>query len=113
LLKLRGGSGNTLYSILRIDRLKTSIFKYLATGLFFALGAAVFGFQAQEIPTPDYSQDCTSSGCHDEYGERDVIHDPVVTGFRGGRPRCPLRAITNEAAEKIKQQIMNEGFISE
>ncbi|MHC4941634.1 MAG: cytochrome c3 family protein [Planctomycetota bacterium] len=60
--------------------MKTSIFQYLVTGLFFSLGAAVFGFQAQEIPAPDYSQDCTSSGCHDEYGKRDVIHDPVGSG---------------------------------
>jgi len=35
-----------------------------------------------------------------------------IIGFRGGQPRGPLNAVTNEAAEKIKQQIMNEGFIS-
>ena len=35
-----------------------------------------------------------------------------IMGFRGGQPRHPLRAVTNEAAEKIKQQIVNEGFIS-
>jgi 4-hydroxy-2-oxoglutarate aldolase len=35
-----------------------------------------------------------------------------IMGFRGGQPRGPLSAVTNEAAEKIKQQTMNEGFIS-
>jgi len=35
-----------------------------------------------------------------------------MMGFKGGQPRHPLRAVTNEAAEKIKQQIVNEGFIS-
>jgi len=35
-----------------------------------------------------------------------------IMGFKSGQPRGPLRPVTNEAAEKIKQQIMNEGFIS-
>jgi 4-hydroxy-2-oxoglutarate aldolase len=35
-----------------------------------------------------------------------------IMGFKGGQPRHPLRAVTNEAVEKIKQQIINEGFIS-
>jgi 4-hydroxy-2-oxoglutarate aldolase len=35
-----------------------------------------------------------------------------ITGFKGGQPRGPLNAVTNEAVEIIKQQIMNEGFIS-
>jgi 4-hydroxy-2-oxoglutarate aldolase len=35
-----------------------------------------------------------------------------ITGFKGGEPRYPLRAVTDEAFEKIKQQIINEGFIS-
>jgi 4-hydroxy-2-oxoglutarate aldolase len=35
-----------------------------------------------------------------------------VMGFKAGRPRGPLNAVTNEDAEKIKQQIMNDGFIS-
>ena len=35
-----------------------------------------------------------------------------IMGYRGGQPRGPLSAVTNEAAEKIKQQIVNEGFIS-
>ena len=35
-----------------------------------------------------------------------------IMGFKGGRPRGPLNIVTDEAAEKIKQQIMNEGFIS-
>jgi 4-hydroxy-2-oxoglutarate aldolase len=34
-----------------------------------------------------------------------------IMGFKGGRPRGPLNAVTIEAAEKIKQQIANEGFI--
>jgi len=36
-----------------------------------------------------------------------------LMGFKAGHPRHPLRAVTNEAAEKIKRQIVNEGFISE
>jgi 4-hydroxy-2-oxoglutarate aldolase len=35
-----------------------------------------------------------------------------IMGFKGGQPRGPLNVVTNEAAEKIKQQIMNEGFFS-
>lgn len=35
-----------------------------------------------------------------------------IMGFKGGQPRHPLRAVTKEAAEEIKQQIVNEGFIS-
>ena len=34
-----------------------------------------------------------------------------ITGFKGGQPRHPLRAVTEEAAEEIKRQIVNEGFI--
>jgi 4-hydroxy-2-oxoglutarate aldolase len=34
-----------------------------------------------------------------------------IMGFRGGQPRHPLRAVTNEAVEKIRRQITNEGFI--
>ena len=34
-----------------------------------------------------------------------------IMGFKGGEPRNPLRAVTEEAAEEIKRQIMNEGFI--
>jgi 4-hydroxy-2-oxoglutarate aldolase len=34
-----------------------------------------------------------------------------IMGFKGGHPRHPLRAVTNEAAEKIKRQIVKEGFI--
>lgn len=60
--------------------MKTSIFQYLATGLVFSLGAAVFGFQAQETMSLDYNQDCSSSGCHDAYGKHDVVHDPVGSG---------------------------------
>jgi 4-hydroxy-2-oxoglutarate aldolase len=36
-----------------------------------------------------------------------------IMGLKGGQPRHPLRAVTNEAAEKIRRQIVNEGFISE
>jgi 4-hydroxy-2-oxoglutarate aldolase len=35
-----------------------------------------------------------------------------IMGYRGSQPRGPLRPVTNEAAEKIKQQIVKEGFIS-
>jgi len=35
-----------------------------------------------------------------------------MTGFKGGRTRHPLRAVTAEAAEKIRRQIADEGFIS-
>jgi 4-hydroxy-2-oxoglutarate aldolase len=35
-----------------------------------------------------------------------------IMGFKAGQPRHPLRAVTNEAAENIKRQIVNEGFIS-
>jgi len=36
-----------------------------------------------------------------------------ITGFKGGHPRCPLRPVTADDAGRIKQQIVNEGFISE
>ena len=35
-----------------------------------------------------------------------------IMGFKPGQPRHPLNAVTKETAEMIKQQIMNEGFIS-
>ena len=35
-----------------------------------------------------------------------------IMGFKGGSPRHPLRAVTKEAAEEIKRQIVSEGFIS-
>jgi 4-hydroxy-2-oxoglutarate aldolase len=35
-----------------------------------------------------------------------------ITGFKGGKPRHPLRVISDEAKEIIKQAIINEGFIS-
>ena len=35
-----------------------------------------------------------------------------IMGFKGGSPRYPLRAVTKEAAEEIKRQIVSEGFIS-
>ncbi len=35
-----------------------------------------------------------------------------IIGFKGGQPRGPLRAVTKEAVEEIKRQIVNEGFIS-
>jgi 4-hydroxy-2-oxoglutarate aldolase len=31
-----------------------------------------------------------------------------LTGFRGGQPRCPLKAVTNEAAGQIKRQLEDE-----
>lgn len=35
-----------------------------------------------------------------------------ITGFKGGQPRHPLRVISDEAKERIKQAIINEGFMS-
>ena len=35
-----------------------------------------------------------------------------ITGFRGGHPRCPLPAVTADDARQIKQQLVNEGFMS-
>jgi 4-hydroxy-2-oxoglutarate aldolase len=35
-----------------------------------------------------------------------------MAGFKGGGPRHPLRAVTNEGARQIRRQIINEGFIS-
>ena len=35
-----------------------------------------------------------------------------IIGFKGGQPRHPLRGLTDEARELIKQTIVNEGFIS-
>ena len=36
-----------------------------------------------------------------------------ISGFRGGHPRSPLVAVNADDARKIKQQIVNEGFMSE
>ena len=38
-----------------------------------------FQDQDQDKPALDYTADCTSSGCHDEYSKREVIHDPVAS----------------------------------
>lgn len=35
-----------------------------------------------------------------------------LTGFKGGPPRHPLRAATNEAIEEIRRQIVSEGFMA-
>lgn len=35
-----------------------------------------------------------------------------IMGYKGGLPRNPLRAVTEEATKEIKRQIANEGFIS-
>ncbi|KPL21123.1 MAG: hypothetical protein AMJ75_10605 [Phycisphaerae bacterium SM1_79] len=35
-----------------------------------------------------------------------------IMGFKGGQPRHPLRAVTNEDIEKVRRQIVNEGFMS-
>ena len=35
-----------------------------------------------------------------------------ITGFRGGQPRHPLQGLTDEARERVRQTIINEGFIS-
>ena len=34
-----------------------------------------------------------------------------IVGFKGGEPRHPLRAVTNDSSRQIRQQIINEGFI--
>jgi len=48
-----------------------------------------------------------------KWGVAGVKASMDIMGFRGGEPRHPLRPVVNEAAEKIKQQIVNEGFISQ
>jgi len=35
-----------------------------------------------------------------------------IIGFKGGQPRHPLQALTDEAKERVRQMIINEGFIS-
>jgi len=35
-----------------------------------------------------------------------------ITGFKGGQPRHPLQGLTDEARERVRQTIINEGFIS-
>jgi 4-hydroxy-2-oxoglutarate aldolase len=35
-----------------------------------------------------------------------------IMGFKGGQPRGPLRAVTNDTVEEIRRQIVNEGFMS-
>jgi len=35
-----------------------------------------------------------------------------LTGFKGGQPRHPLQGLTDEARERVRQRIINEGFIS-
>jgi len=35
-----------------------------------------------------------------------------ITGFKGGQPRHPLQALTDEAKKRVRQMIINEGFIS-
>ncbi|MGD2094202.1 MAG: dihydrodipicolinate synthase family protein [Phycisphaerales bacterium] len=35
-----------------------------------------------------------------------------ITGFKGGVPRHPLQGITDEAKERIRQTIIDEGFMS-
>lgn len=36
-----------------------------------------------------------------------------ITGFRGSNPRYPLTPVTGDDARRIKQQIVNEGFMHE
>jgi 4-hydroxy-2-oxoglutarate aldolase len=36
-----------------------------------------------------------------------------ITGFKGGQPRHPLRAVTDKTAKEIRRQIVNEGFMPE
>ncbi len=35
-----------------------------------------------------------------------------IIGFKGGQPRHPLQALTDEAKERVRQMIINEGFMS-
>lgn len=35
-----------------------------------------------------------------------------IVGFKGGQPRHPLRSLSDEAKQQIKQAIIDEGFIS-
>ena len=35
-----------------------------------------------------------------------------ITGFKGGQPRHPLQGLTDESRERVRQRIINEGFIS-
>jgi len=35
-----------------------------------------------------------------------------ITGFKGGQPRHPLQGLTDDAKERVRQTIINEGFIS-
>ena len=35
-----------------------------------------------------------------------------ITGFKGGQPRHPLQGLSDEAKERVRQIIINEGFIS-
>jgi len=35
-----------------------------------------------------------------------------ITGFKGGKPRHPLQDLSEEAKERVKQAMINEGFIS-
>ncbi len=35
-----------------------------------------------------------------------------IAGFKGGRPRYPLKPVKSESAKEIRRQIVNEGFIS-
>jgi len=35
-----------------------------------------------------------------------------ITGFKGGQPRHPLQGLTDEVRERVRQRIINEGFIS-
>lgn len=35
-----------------------------------------------------------------------------ITGFKAGQPRHPLQGLTDEVRERVRQMIINEGFIS-
>ncbi|MFZ2146567.1 MAG: dihydrodipicolinate synthase family protein, partial [Sedimentisphaerales bacterium] len=35
-----------------------------------------------------------------------------IIGFKGGQPRHPLQGLTGEVKERVRQIIINEGFIS-
>ena len=48
------------------------------------------------------------SGAWGVAGVKAAMH---IMGFKGGQPRGPLGAVTNDAVEEIRRQIVNEGFM--
>ncbi len=42
--------------------------------------AVAVGLGPQARPAADYEGDCSSAGCHDQYGNRSFVHDPISGG---------------------------------